>query len=120
MRQHKNGEIINVENLKQNELTDEEWDLLNKISSKTKMDAWFELDENPYEEIVCVVDLEAETAYDLKAGIGYLMEGMDCLEAFEICELTAKEYLILDKLLNRMGLPGMCDSCQMPILEEVL
>ena len=118
MRQHKYGEIVNVENLKQNELSDEEWDLLNKISSKTKMDTWFQLDEDQYETTACVVDLEAETSYDLKEGIGYLMEGMDCLEAFEICELTAKEYLILEKLLSRMELPGMYDTCQMPILEE--
>ena len=118
MRQHKYGEIINVENLKQNELTDEELNLLNKISSKTKMDAWFQLDEDLYEGTAWVIDLEADTAYDLKEGIGYLMEGMDCLEAFKICELTAKEYLILEKLLSRMGLPGMYDTCQMPILAE--
>lgn len=86
-------------------LTDEEYNLLNKIARKTKMDCWFAIDGDEYEGKEWIVDIEEEITYDLKEGIDYLMQGLDCIENFTACNLTSKEVLTLNDLLNKLELP---------------
>ena len=77
-----------------------ECDVLNKIAAKTKMDCWFsikQLDGQDY-----VYDLEECMCLELSEGIGYLMEGLDCPENVESCDLNWIEKTVLIELLKTL------------------
>ena len=55
-------------------LTQNEYDVLNHITSVTKTDCWFSLDEDK-EGYDCVYDLENRRKVTLRYGVGQLYEG---------------------------------------------
>lgn len=57
-------------------LNDKEYELLDKIAGKSKMDCWFQIRSTGKEEDY-VYDLEEEKRMSLKKGIKQLMEGID-------------------------------------------
>ena len=72
-------------------------------------------DYDDYEDVDFVLDTENEESYNLKDGIDQLMQGLDCIENIENCNLSVKETMILNKLLERIGLPGLYDYCTIPM-----
>ena len=83
-------------------LTNEEYNVLNKISSKTKMDCWFCLLEDNNEDYV--FDLESRNYLTVKEGVSMLFEGLDCLENIESCDLTDEEKAVFNGLLEKLGM----------------
>ena len=78
-------------------LTTAQYSVLNKIARRTKMDCWFLIkqgnDGNDY-----VYDLEEGTNIELADGISGLMEGLDCHENVESCDLNWIEKSVLCEL----------------------
>ena len=109
MTQHRLGIPVNIEEVGPDQLTDDECEVVNKIARNTRMECWFCLDHDPYEDIDFVLDTENETSYDLRDGIEQLMEGVDCIENLENCFLDLKEFLVLEKLMLRLGLCNLYD-----------
>lgn len=85
-------------------LTNEEYNVLNKISARTKMDCWFCLSESGDEDIV--LDLEYRKSLTLKRGVSMLFEGLDCPENIENCGLSDKEKTVFNTLLEKLGIEG--------------
>ena len=85
-------------------LTNEEYNVLNKISARTKMDCWFCLSESGDEDIV--LDLENRNFLTLKEGVSMLFEGLDCPENIESCDLTDEEKATFNALLEKLGVEG--------------
>ena len=109
MKIHRLGTPISYRDLTNETLCDEEYNLLQQISSKTKMDCWFSLERDLYEDREFIADLEDSTSYNLQEGINYLMEGLDCIENLEHCDLSLREILLLENLLKRLELPSIVD-----------
>lgn len=82
-------------------LTNEEYNVLNKISSKTGMDCWFWLDETDIGKD-CIHDLETDEIFSLKDGIALLCDGLDCQENFDNCYLEDAEKLTFKELLTKL------------------
>ena len=118
MKQHRLGIPVRIADLGPDELTDDEHAVLVKIARNTRMDCWFCLDYDGYEDIDYVLDTENEACYGLKDGVSQLMEGLDCIENIENCNLDIREILVLNKLLERLGLPGLYDYCQIPMEKD--
>ncbi len=57
-------------------LNNKEYDLLDKIATKSKMDCWFQIRSTSKEEDY-VYDLEEGKRMSLRKGIGQLIEGID-------------------------------------------
>lgn len=55
-------------------LTDDEYNALNQIASKTKMDCWFYILEEDEHDVI--LDLENNKKLSLEKGISQLMEGI--------------------------------------------
>jgi hypothetical protein len=92
-------------------LTTAQYDVLDKIARRTKMDCWFFIEQDPsgYDYIL---DLEENERIDLSDGIEQLLEGLDCNENIEACDLNWNERAVL------------CELCEMlkidiPVLLEV-
>lgn len=79
-------------------LTDDEYNVLQKISSKTHMDEWFWLEEteegNDY-----VHNLDDESEMTLFDGILLLTEG---IVSYELCCLTDEEIQVFEGLLTKL------------------
>lgn len=84
-------------------LTGDEYDVLNKIADKTKMDCWFCIKQKK-DGADYVYDLELGNEMCLKEGISQLLEGIDCVENYERCCLSAEEERILQSLLGKLGI----------------
>ena len=82
-------------------LTDAEYNVLNKISSRTKEDCWFWLkqDKNGTDYIW---DLEERKRRCLKTGISMLVEGLDCQENYDNCWLEWNEKVAFKNLLAKL------------------
>lgn len=81
-------------------LTAAQYGVLNKIARRTKMECWFsikQLDGQDY-----VYDLEEDICLELPEGVGYLMEGLDCPENVESCDLNWIEKTVLIELLKTL------------------
>lgn len=81
-------------------LTTAQYAVLNKIARRTKMDCWFcirQLNDQDY-----VYDVEEGRDYNLKVGLTYLMEGLDCPENVESCNLNWIEKTVLTELLKML------------------
>ena len=57
------------------QLTDEEYNVLNKIARKTKMDCWFSIKQDCH-GVDYIYDLEGKKRICLRTGIGELIEGV--------------------------------------------
>ena len=75
-------------------LTNEEYNLLQKISSNSKMDCWFDLRQTKVGEDI-VYDLENNKRMSLKQGISQLLEGIEGIE---------KDYLDFDSAIILINL----------------
>ena len=86
--------------MKINKLTNEEYNVLQKISSKSKMDCWFCIGTTPYEPFEdYILDLEENKTYSLKDGILMLDNGLT-----DLCDykLTAEEKSIYLNLIKKL------------------
>lgn len=81
-------------------LTAAQYGVLNKIARRTKMDCWFCIQQDADGQDY-VFDLELNTTLPLDEGIQGLMEGLDCPENIESCDLNWIEKTVL------------CDLCKM-------
>lgn len=87
-----------------NTLTSEEYDVLQLIASKTKMECWFSLkqDQNGADY---VWDIEEGKQMCLKTGVELLVEGLDCKENYDNCRLNCFEDLTFRNLLSKLDIP---------------
>lgn len=79
-------------------LTDEEYNVLQKISSKTHMDCWFWLEETEDGKDY-VRNLEDESQMTLFDGVLDLTEG---IVSYELCDLTDEEISTFEELLTKL------------------
>lgn len=77
-------------------LTNAEYEVLNKIARKTKMDCWFYIKQNNKGQDY-VFDLEYRKRLSLKCGIKQLIDGIIDIDIFE---LSDNEKFTLIKLLG--------------------
>ena len=84
-------------------LTSEEYNVLNKIATKTKADCWFVLEQDEYGTDY-VHDLEENENLSLVDGVSMLMEAIDCEENFQSCNLSIEEENVLRVLLSKLGI----------------
>jgi hypothetical protein len=80
-------------------LTAAQYAILNKIARRTKMDCWFCIKQDSSGQDY-VFDLEEGYCVELGVGIGQLMEGLDCPENVESCDLNWIEKTVLVELLK--------------------
>lgn len=80
-------------------LTNDEYNVLNRIASETKMDCWFWLCTDGHEHDV-VFDLEEYKMLDLRTGVMMLNEGI----VWELLDLTAEEIAVYKNLLKELGI----------------
>ena len=79
-------------------LSDEEFNVLNKIAKETGMDCWFSLREtNDGKPVVYILDEEFETT--LKEGIDWLHQG---IPSYEKCNLEKEEFEVFEELLKKL------------------
>lgn len=84
-------------------LSNNEYNVLQKISAKTKADCWFSIEEKPSGDDY-ILDLEEEKEYSLTDGISMLLEAVDCRENYSNCNLSKQEEITLRHLLKRLNL----------------
>lgn len=84
-------------------LTNEEYNVLNKIAYKTKIDCWFCIKQDN-KGTDYVYDLEENKRICLKTGVSQLIEGVDCIENYNACELSNNETYILKELLKKLNI----------------
>lgn len=82
-------------------LTDAEYNVLNKIASRTKNDCWFWLKQDKHGTDY-VWDLEEGKRMCLKTGVGLLCEGLDCQENYDNCWLEWNEKVTFRNLLAKL------------------
>lgn len=82
-------------------LTDEEYNVLNKIAHKTKKDCWFYIKQNN-KGVNYIYDLEERKRLCLKTGVRQLIDGLDCLENYNNCAFTNEEEIVLNELLLKL------------------
>ena len=86
-------------------LKDEEYNVLNHITSVTKTDCWFWLEtDNDGNDYVC--DLEEDCDLTLQEGIGQLYEGIGfmTLNEWEELGIDKQEVAIFAELLEKLEL----------------
>lgn len=81
-------------------LTQEEWDVLDKLSSKSKMDCWFWIDTDQRGNNF-IQDQESGEVMSLYDGINQLAEGLTSLDDYE---LTMEEKLCFTTLMYKLEL----------------
>ena len=79
-------------------LTDDEYNVLQRISSKTHMDEWFWLEESEDEKDY-VRNLDDESQMTLFDGILELTEG---IVSYELCDLSDGEINVFEDLLKKL------------------
>lgn len=84
-------------------LTNEEYNVLNKIARKTKMDCWFYIKQDG-KGMDYIYDLEDKKRICLRTGVGYLVNGLDCKENYDSCDLTNIESKTFLELLFKLKL----------------
>ena len=84
-------------------LTAGQYSLLNKIARRTKMDCWFCIKQDSSGQDY-VFDLEEGYCVELGVGIGQLMEGLDCPENVESCDLNWIEKSVLRELCDLLNI----------------
>jgi hypothetical protein len=94
-------------------LSNDEYNVLNRIASQTKMDCWFYLSE--YKECDCVIDLEESTVLTLKQGISMLNEGI----VPELLTLTDDEIEVYTNLLEQLDIDENPFEEHIQVLAEV-
>lgn len=80
-------------------LTTEEYNVLERISSITKMDCWFSLGVDDNNNDV-VIDLEADEMLSLEDGISQLDSGITSLDDYDLTEEEKQTYRALIHKVN--------------------
>lgn len=80
-------------------LTNEEYNLLNKIATKTKCDCWFSIRQDE-DGTDYVFDIEEGKRMSLKAGFELLCEAINRKE--NNCDLTLDEEETFNKLFDKL------------------
>lgn len=93
-------------------LTKQEYDVLNKIATKSKMDCWFLIKESEDGLTDYIMDLEENKEMSLTEGILTLHDGINYPGGYLDCELTDVEIDVLSSLLSKLELDGddICES----------
>ena len=79
-------------------LSDEEFNVLNKIAKETGMDCWFSIRETKDgKSVVYILDEEFETT--LREGIDWLHQG---IPSYEKCNLEKEEIEVFEALLKKL------------------
>ena len=84
-------------------LTDHQYNMLNRIARRTKMDCWFDIRQKK-DGTDYVYNLEEGNRWCLRTGIGILMEGFDCEENYDNCALSCMEAFALWDLCRYLGI----------------
>ena len=84
-------------------LTDEEYNLLNDITSQTKTDCWFWLDTDK-EGFDCVRDLEKGHKVTLRFAVKQLNEALE--GCTDLLNLTEEEIETYGQLMEKLELPN--------------
>ena len=84
--------------MKKVRLTDDEYNVLNKISTNTKEDCWFWLHTRK-DGFDVVKDLENNRYMSMRAGVRQLNEG---IVSYELCLLTEEEIVVYESLLKKL------------------
>ena len=71
-------------------LTQEQYDLLNRVARRTRNDCWFDIRQKK-DGTDYVYDLEEGRRWCLRTGIRTLMEALDCEENYYNCALSCME-----------------------------
>lgn len=82
-------------------LTDEEFNVLNKIATNTKMDCWFFLINEGEEDVI--FDLEKDRVINFADGLENLFEGVDGLDYRDDVGLTDDEIKVFLKLIGELS-----------------
>lgn len=80
-------------------LTDAEYNLLNSITRKTKVDCWFALDKDK-DGFDCVYDLENRRKVTLRFAVQQLTEAI----VPELLNICSEEIHIYNELLNKLNI----------------
>ena len=80
-------------------LTGDEYNALNQIASKTKMDCWFYILEEDERDVI--LDLENDKKLSLEEGISQLMEGI--IDPLTEYGLSEKEREAVEKLFEEIN-----------------
>jgi hypothetical protein len=78
-------------------LTNEEYNVLNRITRKTKTDCWFMLDTDK-DGFDCVYDLENRRKVTLRFAVQQLNEAI----VEELLDITAEEMHVYNELLKKL------------------
>lgn len=74
-------------------LTNEEYNVLNKISHESKMDCWFSIATNKREDYI--LDLEENKKLKLKDGVEQLYDGLTDLNDYNLSYLEKETFTTL-------------------------
>ena len=78
-------------------LTDDEFNVLNKVIDRTGMDCWAFLKQDCH-GVDYVYDMEEHKRICLRTGVGMIAEGLDCQENLDNCYLEYDEKITLKNL----------------------
>jgi hypothetical protein len=95
-------------------LSDAEYNVLNKITSQTKMDCWFYISVTPNGGD-CIVDIEEGTVLNIRHGISMLNEGI----VPELLVLTDDEICVYTNLLQELDIEENPFAEHIQVLAEV-
>lgn len=84
-------------------LTDDEFNVLAKVSRKTGSDCWFVLKQDCH-GVDYVYDWEQRKRMCLKTGVSILADSIDCQENFDNCWLDYNERRTLRDLFSKLNI----------------
>lgn len=84
-------------------LITDEYNVLQLISRRTKMDCWFWLKQDK-NGVDYVWDIESRRRLCLKTGVSWLAEGLDCYDIYKDCRLNCFEDLTFRNLLKKLNI----------------
>jgi hypothetical protein len=84
-------------------LTDDEFNVLNKVIDRTGSDCWAFLKQDCH-GVDYIWDMEERKRMCLKTGVGLIAEGLDCQENFDNCFLNNSEKKTLKDLFSKLNI----------------
>ena len=82
-------------------LTDNEFNVLNKVLDATGMDCWALLKQDCH-GVDYIYDMEERKRMCLKTGVGLIAEGIDCQDNLDNCYLEYNEKTTLKNLFEKL------------------
>lgn len=81
----------------------DEYNVLNKIATKTKADCWFWLDHDDNGNDI-ILDLEENKQLEIEEGVGYLLECASDEANYKYCDLTLQEKATFYSLIKKLNI----------------